>query len=57
MGFSLPAAIGASFANRDKDIWVIVGDGSMFLTIFVYLNFSPFGSSKVIVAYGVISEV
>ena len=33
MGFSLPAAIGASFANRDKDIWVIVGDGSIQMTI------------------------
>ena len=26
MGFSLPAAIGASFARKNKDIWVIVGD-------------------------------
>ena len=33
MGFSLPAAIGAGFANRDKDIWVIVGDGSIQMTI------------------------
>ena len=33
MGFSLPAAIGASFANRGKDIWVIVGDGSIQMTI------------------------
>ena len=33
MGFSLPAAIGASFANRDKDIWVIVGDGSIQMAI------------------------
>ena len=33
MGFSLPAAIGASFANRNKDIWVIVGDGSIQMTI------------------------
>ena len=33
MGFSLPAAIGASFSNRDKDIWVIVGDGSIQMTI------------------------
>ena len=33
MGFSLPAAIGASFTNRDKDIWVIVGDGSIQMTI------------------------
>lgn len=28
MGFSLPAAIGASFYEKDRDIWVIVGDGS-----------------------------
>ena len=33
MGFSFPAAIGASFVNRDKDIWVIVGDGSIQMTI------------------------
>ena len=33
MGFSLPAAIGASFSSRDKDIWVIVGDGSIQMTI------------------------
>ena len=33
MGFSLPAAIGASFTNRNKDIWVIVGDGSIQMTI------------------------
>jgi len=33
MGFSLPAAIGASFFNSDKDIWVIVGDGSIQMTI------------------------
>jgi acetolactate synthase-1/2/3 large subunit len=33
MGFSLPAAIGASFSRQDKDIWVIVGDGSIQMTI------------------------
>ena len=33
MGFSLPAAIGASFAKKNKDIWVIVGDGSIQMTI------------------------
>tara|TARA_B110000438_G_C15819380_1_gene653602 strand:- start:2283 stop:4004 length:1722 start_codon:yes stop_codon:yes gene_type:complete len=33
MGFSLPAAIGASFSGQDKDIWVIVGDGSIQMTI------------------------
>ena len=33
MGFSLPAAIGASFFRRDKSIWVIVGDGSIQMTI------------------------
>ena len=33
MGFSLPAAIGASFYKRNKDIWVIVGDGSIQMTI------------------------
>ena len=33
MGFSLPAAIGASFYDRNKDIWVIVGDGSIQMTI------------------------
>ena len=33
MGFGLPAAIGASFAGRNKDIWVIVGDGGIQMTI------------------------
>jgi len=33
MGFSLPASIGASFANKDREIWVIVGDGSIQMTI------------------------
>jgi len=33
MGFSLPAAIGASFSRQNKDIWVIVGDGSIQMTI------------------------
>jgi hypothetical protein len=36
---------------------MIVGEGGIVLTTFVYLYLSPFGSSKVIVAYGVISEV
>ena len=33
MGFSLPAGIGASFAKKNKDIWIIVGDGSIQMTI------------------------
>ncbi len=33
MGFSLPAAIGASFHEKDKEIWVIVGDGSIQMTM------------------------
>lgn len=36
MGFSVPAAIGASFhvsKNTDKEVWVIVGDGSVQMTI------------------------
>jgi len=33
MGFSLPAAIGASFHVKDREIWVIVGDGSIQMTI------------------------
>jgi acetolactate synthase-1/2/3 large subunit len=33
MGFSLPAAIGASFHVKDKEVWVIVGDGSIQMTI------------------------
>ena len=33
MGFSLQAAIGASFSKTDKEIWVIVGDGSIQMTI------------------------
>ncbi|MFQ5575608.1 MAG: biosynthetic-type acetolactate synthase large subunit, partial [Anaerolineae bacterium] len=34
MGFSLPAAIGARFGvPADKEVWVIVGDGSIQMTI------------------------
>jgi len=34
MGFSLPAAIGARFgAPAEQDVWVIVGDGSIQMTI------------------------
>jgi len=33
MGFSLPAAIGASFHVKDREIWVVVGDGSVQMTI------------------------
>jgi acetolactate synthase-1/2/3 large subunit len=33
MGFSLPAAIGASFHEKDREIWVVVGDGSIQMTI------------------------
>ena len=33
MGFSLPAAIGASFHENNREVWVIVGDGSIQMTI------------------------
>ena len=33
MGFSLPAGIGASFYGSDKEVWIIVGDGSIQMTI------------------------
>lgn len=33
MGFSLPAAIGASFHVKDKEVWAIVGDGSIQMNI------------------------
>jgi acetolactate synthase-1/2/3 large subunit len=32
MGFALPAAIGARFARKDADVWVIVGDGGFQMT-------------------------
>jgi acetolactate synthase-1/2/3 large subunit len=32
MGFALPAAIGARFARKDADIWVVVGDGGFQMT-------------------------
>ncbi|MBI2390447.1 MAG: biosynthetic-type acetolactate synthase large subunit [Deltaproteobacteria bacterium] len=32
MGFSLPAAIGAAFARKDDEIWVVVGDGGFQMT-------------------------
>ncbi|NOZ04707.1 MAG: biosynthetic-type acetolactate synthase large subunit [FCB group bacterium] len=33
MGFGLPAAIGTSFAVKDREIWVVVGDGGIQMTI------------------------
>jgi len=33
MGFALPAAIGASFSVKDKEIWVVVGDGGFQMTL------------------------
>ncbi|MBC8197195.1 MAG: biosynthetic-type acetolactate synthase large subunit [Candidatus Marinimicrobia bacterium] len=33
MGFSLPAGIGASFHSLENEIWIIVGDGSIQMTI------------------------
>jgi len=32
MGFGLPAALGAWFAHKDQDIWLIDGDGSFQMT-------------------------
>lgn len=32
MGFGLPAAIGAWFANKNEEIWTIVGDGGFQMT-------------------------
>jgi len=32
MGFGLPSAIGAWFAHKDKEVWVIDGDGSFQMT-------------------------
>ncbi|MCB9680797.1 MAG: biosynthetic-type acetolactate synthase large subunit [Alphaproteobacteria bacterium] len=32
MGFALPAALGARFARRDDEIWVICGDGGFQMT-------------------------
>ncbi len=32
MGFGLPAAIGAWFAHKDQEIWVIAGDGGFQMT-------------------------
>ncbi len=32
MGFGLPSAIGAWFANKDQEIWTIVGDGGFQMT-------------------------
>ncbi len=33
MGFALPAAIGASFARPDAEVWVVVGDGGFQMTM------------------------
>ncbi len=33
MGFGFPAAIGAQFANPDKEVWAVVGDGGFQMTL------------------------
>jgi acetolactate synthase-1/2/3 large subunit len=33
MGFGFPAAIGAWFAHKDREIWAIVGDGGFQMTL------------------------
>lgn len=33
MGYGLPAAIGAKFANPDEEVWAIVGDGGFQMTM------------------------
>ena len=33
MGFALPAAIGAKFAQPDADVWAVVGDGGFQMTM------------------------
>lgn len=33
MGFALPAGIGAKFAKRDSEVWVVVGDGGFQMTM------------------------
>lgn len=33
MGFSLPAAIGVKMARPDKEVWVVVGDGGLQMTL------------------------
>ena len=33
MGFGLPAGIGASFYEKEREIWIIVGDGSFQMTM------------------------
>ena len=32
MGFALPAAVGAKMANKEKEVWVIAGDGGFQMT-------------------------
>ena len=33
MGFGVPAAVGAQFANPDKKVWAVVGDGGFQMTM------------------------
>ncbi len=33
MGFGTPSALGAWFANRDKEVWTVEGDGSFQMTL------------------------
>ena len=33
MGYGFPAAMGAAFANRDAEVWAVVGDGGFQMTL------------------------
>ena len=33
MGFSVPAGIGAKFGRPDREVWIVVGDGCVQMTI------------------------
>lgn len=33
MGFALPAGIGAKFASPDREVWIVIGDGGIQMTL------------------------
>ncbi len=48
MGYSVPAAIGAAFANPDRDVVAIAGDGAFLMTGIEALTAATYGAAPLI---------
>lgn len=61
MGYSVPASIGAAFANPDRDVVTIAGDGAFLMTGLEALTAATYGAAPLIVVmrdgkHGLIAE-